>query len=823
LKSVAVPAPSNLATYVRDPAVLVVLGKALFWDAQVGSDGKIACASCHFHAGADHRQVNQLFNPLANWTGTNAALRASDFPFHQLADPRNRSSQVLRDSQQRAGSSGMFSRKLNSLTLGLANEDAVELRDATFRLGGLNMRNVGNRNAPSVVNAVFNFRNFWDGRASDTFTGLTPFGLSDKRANILSAANGALQAAELRLERSALASQAVGPVLSGAEMSYASRTWPRVGKRMLPLRPLANQRIAPDDSVLGRFTQTGGPGFVRGTTYLDLVKAAFQPAYWSSTQLVNESGAAIPAGSTLAEADRFTQAEYNFAMFFGLAVQAYEATLIANDTPVDRFADGQTNALSNAELAGMQLFIGRTGCNACHSGAELTLAAHTGVQGNDPLKAGRDTGFFQIGVRPASDDIGLGGSDGFGSALASTLPTDTSPASSRGRFKTPSLRNVEFTGPYFHNGGQATLEQVIQFYNRGGDFDVNSTSGPNIRNLELGAADQANMVAFLKALSDDRVRFERAPFDHPELCVPDGHVPLPAGLAPYPSPIFTQSAADRWVGLPATGANGNRVPLQTFEELLAGIGSDGSRAHHMNAPCEIKAFTAADALTVNAASFQSSVISAESIASAFAVGLTRGTATAQTNPPPASLAGVTVSVEDSKGVTRAAPIFFVSPQQVNYLVPEGIAPGAANVTITSAEGTFLSPVIVRPVAPGLFGVNGLAAANVLAVRGSEQIVSNTIRVNAAGQVELDPIEVGREDQITYLILYGTGIRGHANPVAGRIGTVDVATMYAGPQGTYAGQDQINIVLPRGLQGAGVVDVTLTVDGQSTNSVKLRFQ
>jgi cytochrome c peroxidase len=65
LKTVVVPKPSNLDSYVRDQNALVVLGKALFWDMQLGSDGRTACASCHFHAGADHRAQNQLSNPKA--------------------------------------------------------------------------------------------------------------------------------------------------------------------------------------------------------------------------------------------------------------------------------------------------------------------------------------------------------------------------------------------------------------------------------------------------------------------------------------------------------------------------------------------------------------------------------------------------------------------------------------------------------------------------------------------------------------------------------------------------------------------------------------
>src|SRR5262249_17163876 len=105
-----------------------------------------------------------------------------------------------------------------------------------------------------------------------------------------------------------------------------------------------------------------------------------------------------------------------------------------------------------------------------------------------------------------------------------------------GAFKVPSLRNVELTGPYFHNGGQATLEDVVRFYNRGGDrrgvagggnttgFGVNpSNLDVDIEPLGLTSGQQDDLVAFLRSLTDDRVRWEQAPFDHPQLAVMEGH------------------------------------------------------------------------------------------------------------------------------------------------------------------------------------------------------------------------------------------------------------------------------------------------------------
>src|SRR5262245_53164690 len=95
LRSVPIPEPPNLNRYVRDRAALLVLGKALFWDMQLGSDGRTACASCHFHAGADHRAQNQLSNPGGAFP-VNHLQVPEDFPFRILADPADNRSRVMR-------------------------------------------------------------------------------------------------------------------------------------------------------------------------------------------------------------------------------------------------------------------------------------------------------------------------------------------------------------------------------------------------------------------------------------------------------------------------------------------------------------------------------------------------------------------------------------------------------------------------------------------------------------------------------------------------------------------------------------------------------
>jgi hypothetical protein len=197
-------------------------------------------------------------------------------------------------------------------------------------------------------------------------------------------------------------------------------------------------------------------------------------------------------------------------------------------------------------------------------------------------RVGSDTGFFRTGVRPIAEDIGLGADDDFGTPLSLAVSQSAPRQTVNGLFKTPGLRNVEFSGPYFHNGGQATLEHVVDFYSRAGDFPGGGNIGRGVRRFSLSPDDRAALVAFLKSLTDDRVRFERAPFDHPELCVPIGQEMT------RPDPRFSLSAGDKWALIPGVGRAGSQVPLQTFEELLLGVGADGSRAHSLTETCTVE-------------------------------------------------------------------------------------------------------------------------------------------------------------------------------------------------------------------------------------------
>lgn len=538
LKTVPVPQVAGLDEYVRDREALVVLGKAFFWDMQAGSDGRTACASCHFHAGADHRRQNQIQDPN-NPFPANLLLESPVFPLRKISDAANRNSIVLTDTEMRVGSAGLFRRVFKWITEGQAAEQGEEALDApSFAIGELHVRRVTARNSPSVLNTVFYQRGFWDGRAQRVFNGLSPNGAAP---GALVVRDGRVERQPVSLDNSSLASQATGPILDHTEMSYAGRTWPQLARKMYSLGPLALQQVAADDSVLGNYARIDGRGLRGDISYLGLVKTAFQPKFWEYAGNVEDSG--------------YTQAEQNFPLFWGLALRAYQATLISHDSPFDRFMDGDQGALTAQQREGMQFFQQQGRCTTCHGGAEFSAAV---IGANN----GRNNRQFQrTGVRPASDDQGSG----------------------NGNFKSIGLRNVELTGPYFHNGGQATLEQVVDFYARGGDFANN-----DIRPFNASGAQRAALVAFMKSLTDDRVRYERAPFDHPELCVPDGHVEVrPGVLVPAQAPQFPRASVERWAGIAATGASGNKFPLQTFDELLSGAGNDGSRVNTMTAPCTV--------------------------------------------------------------------------------------------------------------------------------------------------------------------------------------------------------------------------------------------
>ena len=235
------------------------------------------------------------------------------------------------------------------------------------------------------------------------------------------------------------------------------------------------------------------------------------------------------------------------------------------------------------------------------------------------------------------------------------------------------------------------------------------------------------------------------------------------------------------------------------------------------------------ALSVSAASFQGSTLAPGTIAAAFGSDLATQTLAAGL-PLPTNLAGTQVKVRDGSGTEFLAPIFFVSPGQVNYVLPEGIPAGQAEVSITSGAGVASSGVVqITPVAPGVFSANsngsGVAAGYVTRVRaGVVTGIEPLMQYDAVkAQYTSMTIDLGPADEEVFLTLFGTGIR-HRSSLAGviiRVGGEEQQVTYADAQGTYLGLDQINVRLARSLAGRGELEVTMTVDGQAANVVGIK--
>ncbi len=235
-------------------------------------------------------------------------------------------------------------------------------------------------------------------------------------------------------------------------------------------------------------------------------------------------------------------------------------------------------------------------------------------------------------------------------------------------------------------------------------------------------------------------------------------------------------------------------------------------------------------VNVSAASFEGGALAPDSIVAAFGQRLATTTAGADGPGLPETIAGTTVRVADSEGAERAARLFFVSPGQVNYLVPAGTATGAARVTVVSGDGTVsVAGAGVDTVAPAFFTLNGdgLAAANVLRVRASgDQIVEPVFDVEpGTNRVVARPIDLGPAGERVFLLLYGTGIRGRdaAAPIRMNIAGFVATAAYAGAQGDFAGLDQVNVQISPALRGRGVVDIVFQIDGVPANTVRVRIQ
>ena len=206
-----------------------------------------------------------------------------------------------------------------------------------------------------------------------------------------------------------------------------------------------------------------------------LINAAFSQSYfWDGRALTLEHQVLQPIASPkelgLSQAE-LERREGMTSTDVAAALASYVRTIRSSDSRYDAYQSGQPSALSGIEQAGLEVFRGKGQCAACHGGPNLTDAQfhNTGVSWRDGRFA--DEGRFVVSQNPPD----------------------------HGAFKTPTLREIALTGPYMHDGSLKSLEDVVEFYSRGGRR--NPYLDPRVRPLGLSRGEADALVAFLKTLS----------------------------------------------------------------------------------------------------------------------------------------------------------------------------------------------------------------------------------------------------------------------------------------------------------------------------------
>jgi uncharacterized protein (TIGR03437 family) len=272
----------------------------------------------------------------------------------------------------------------------------------------------------------------------------------------------------------------------------------------------------------------------------------------------------------------------------------------------------------------------------------------------------------------------------------------------------------------------------------------------------------------------------------------------------------------------------NAVALPSQWSCFDGVHPNAAGYAAMSAAIDLSLFRSQTAATVNAASFDSATISPGAIVSLYGVGLADTTEATLSVNLPTSLAGVSVTVQDSMGTMQTAQLFFVSPGQINFLVPAGLATGSATVTVVKGSSPVATSAIqITAVAPGLFTANsnGSGVASAYFSNAANTITAAFTCGNTAGSCVSAPFDLSTAPGGAVLILYGTGIRNNTGlgSTMVTIGGIPSMPVYAGPQNQYPGLDQMNVQVPAGLAGKGEVNVVVMVEGRAANSVRVAFK
>jgi uncharacterized protein (TIGR03437 family) len=233
-------------------------------------------------------------------------------------------------------------------------------------------------------------------------------------------------------------------------------------------------------------------------------------------------------------------------------------------------------------------------------------------------------------------------------------------------------------------------------------------------------------------------------------------------------------------------------------------------------------------LILSAANPGANAIAPGSLATANGQNLASATISPAAPPYPMGVSGTSISIVDAAGVITAAPIVSVSPNQIVFLVPTSAAPGTAQVIVTNGTSTqTANNVQISTVAPAVLTLNGsgLAAANVVQVApGGTQTLQQVSMTNSSGAIVANPIAVGAGGGSTYLVLFGTGIAGGGTALTSvTINGLPATVIYAGSAGAGSGLDQVNVLIPAKVAGAGNVSVQLASEGVAANPVQITTQ
>lgn len=305
------------------------------------------------------------------------------------------------------------------------------------------------------------------------------------------------------------------PILNSVEMSHAGRTWAQVTQKITGATPLVFASNLPSRLQ----------NFIAGRTYPDLFQLAFGSSQVTQQTIVN-------------------------------AIACYLRTLNSDRSKWDLHLHGQAQ-LTPQEQLGLTLFTnpaqGATSCHTCHGDFEQRVLQEGPVAGQMTMVTSGPYGsmfptrlvFHNIGIRPIVEDPGR-------QAVTST-------GMDAGKFRVASLRNVELTAPYFHNGSADTLREVLDFYDRGGDFHQNQAANLTPRNYTVPEKDA--IIALLMTLTDPRVAAGTLPFDKPTLGSQNGRLVTSIGQGSFTQAgqltahaPFAPRVGESWFRLTLSGA-----------------------------------------------------------------------------------------------------------------------------------------------------------------------------------------------------------------------------------------------------------------------------